>query len=259
MTGALGNHITVERLEHQVKRIACRSGFRSNRHIGQGRLSWPKHLGRWMLVGVIGFYGMCSLSFLYLRWFPPLTTSVQIQRRLESVFAGEKYRKQYDFMRLTEISEHLVHAAIASEDARFYDHSGIDWIELQTVVTSAWRQGELQRGGSTITQQLVKNLFLTAYRSVFRKGLEFTLAPLAELFLSKRRIIELYLNVIEWGPGVYGAEAAARFYYEASARHLNREQAARLVACLPSPLTREPEEMDRRSAQIVARMREMGW
>jgi monofunctional biosynthetic peptidoglycan transglycosylase len=106
---------------------------------------------------------------------------------------------------------------------------------------------------------LVKNLFLTSYRSVLRKGLEFTLAPLAELFLSKRRILELYLNIIEWGPGVYGAEAAARFYYDASARHLNREQAARLVACLPSPLTREPEDMDRRSARILARMADLGW
>jgi monofunctional biosynthetic peptidoglycan transglycosylase len=110
-----------------------------------------------------------------------------------------------------------------------------------------------------MTQQLIKNLFLTTYRSTLRKIPELTLAPLAELFLSKQRIVELYLNVIEWGPGVYGAEAAARFYYGASARSLTREQAARLVACLPSPLTREPEEMDRRSTRILARMREMGW
>ena len=110
-----------------------------------------------------------------------------------------------------------------------------------------------------MTQQLVKNLYLTTYRSILRKIPELTLAPLAELFLSKQRILELYLNVIEWGPGVYGAEAAARFYYDTSARRLDREQAARLVACLPSPLTREPEEMNRRSTRILARMRDMGW
>jgi monofunctional biosynthetic peptidoglycan transglycosylase len=212
-----------------------------------------------VLAGIVGFYGVCCFSFLYLRWFPPLTTSVQIQRRIESVFTAELYRKRYSFVRLSAISEHLVHAAIASEDARFFEHGGIDWVELHTVVTSAWRHGELERGGSTMTQQLVKNLFLTTYRSILRKIPELTLAPLAELFLSKQRILELYLNVIEWGPGVYGAEAAARFYYDTSARHLDREQAARLVACLPSPLTREPEEMDRRSTRILARMRDMGW
>jgi monofunctional biosynthetic peptidoglycan transglycosylase len=208
---------------------------------------------------VVGFYGGCCLSLLYLKWFPPLTTSVQVQRRIESLFTTETYRKRYTFVRLAAMSEHLVHAAVASEDARFYDHAGIDWVELHAVLTSAWQRGELDRGGSTITQQLVKNLFLTTHRSILRKIPEFTLAPMAELLLSKRRIIELYLNVIEWGPGVYGAEAAARFYYGTSARHLDREQAARLVACLPAPLTREPEEMDRRSARILARMRDMGW
>jgi monofunctional biosynthetic peptidoglycan transglycosylase len=246
-------------LESQVKRFDRRPRSRPNRRIRKRPLSQLKRFGRWALAGIIGYYGVCCFSFFYLKWFPPLTTSVQIQRRLESLFAAEKYRKRYDFVRLGEISEHLVHAAIASEDARFYDHSGIDWVELHTVVTSAWKHGELERGGSTITQQLVKNLFLTAYRSVLRKIPELTLAPMAELFLSKRRIVELYLNVIEWGPGVYGAEAAARFYYDTSARHLDREQAARLVACLPSPLTREPEEMDRRSARILARMADMGW
>ena len=246
-------------LELQGKRFGRRPRPRPDRRVRRRHLPRLKRFGRWALAGIVGFYGVCCCSFLYLKWFPPPTTSVQIQRRLESLFTAEKYRKQYDFVRLAEISEHLVHAAIASEDARFYDHSGIDWVELRTVVTSAWRRGELERGGSTITQQLVKNLFLTAHRSALRKIPELTLAPMAELFLSKRRIVELYLNVIEWGPGVYGAEAAARFYYDTSARRLDREQAARLVACLPSPLTREPEEMDRRSARILARMADMGW
>lgn len=210
-------------------------------------------------MGIIGFYGICCVSFLYLRWLPPLTTSVQMQRRLESVFATEPYRKRSTFVHLSEMSRHLVHAAIASEDARFFEHNGIDWVEIHAIVASAWRRGKLDRGGSTVTQQLVKNLFLTTYRSVVRKMPELTLAPLAELFLSKQRILELYLNVIEWGPGVYGAEAAARFYYGVSVRSLNRDQAARLVACLPSPLTREPEEMDRRSARILRRMTDMGW
>jgi monofunctional glycosyltransferase len=245
-------------LEQQVKRLRRRSGDRPNRRLPQ-RGAWLKRFARWAFMGTVGLYGICCVSFLYLKWLPPLTTSVQIQRRMESLLSLEKYRKQYVFVRLSDISPHLIHAAIASEDARFFEHRGIDWIEIDAIVTSAWRRGKLDRGGSTVTQQLVKNLFLTTHRSVVRKIPELTLAPLAELFLSKQRILELYLNVIEWGPGVYGAEAAARFYYGASARSLNREHAARLVACLPSPLTREPEEMDRRSARILARMRAMGW
>lgn len=245
-------------LKHSVKRFR-RARSRPNRRLNNRSFSWLKRGGRWALAGIVGFYGLCCVSFLYLKWFPPLTTSVQIQRRIESVFTTESYRKRYSFVPLSAISPHLVHAAIASEDARFFAHSGIDWVELDKVITAAWRHGEWERGASTMTQQLVKNLFLTTYRSALRKIPEVTLAPLAELFLSKQRILELYLNVIEWGPGVYGAEAAARFYYDASARSLNREQAARLVACLPSPLTREPEEMDRRGAHILARMRAMGW
>ena len=245
-------------LEHQVKRFR-RPRYRPNRYLSKQYRSRLERFARWAFAGIVGFYGVCCVSFLYLKWFTPLTTSVQLQRRIESIVTAEKYQKQYSVVRLSAISPHLIHAAIASEDARFFEHGGIDWIEMHAILTSAWRRGELDRGGSTVTQQLVKNLFLTTYRSIVRKIPELTLAPLAELFLSKQRILELYLNVIEWGPGVYGAEAAARFYSESSARSLNREQPARLVACLPAPLTREPEEMDRRSARILARMREMGW
>ncbi len=115
------------------------------------------------------------------------------------------------------------------------------------------------RGGSTITQQLVKNLFFGTSRSIIRKGAEFTLVPVAEFVLGKQRILELYLNVVEWGPGVYGAEASARYHYRISARSVDRERAARLAAILPSPLKRRPERMDRYSGLILERMRQMGW
>ena len=115
------------------------------------------------------------------------------------------------------------------------------------------------RGASTITQQLVKNLFLTTSRSFVRKGIEFTLVPLAERILGKRRILELYLNVIEWGPGVYGAEAAAQYHYGIPAARVNREQGARLAAILPSPLRRRPARMNEYSARILERMSKMGW
>jgi len=227
---------------------------------------WPSrsllvatYLVRWCLTLILGYYVVCVVALLYLKWLPPLTTGVQIQRRIESFVAWKPYIKRYTFVPLRRISLHLVHAAVASEDARFYEHHGIDWVELSKVVEDARRHGSVARGASTITQQLVKNLFLTTHRSLVRKGVEFTLAPLAELILSKERILELYLNVVEWGPGVYGAEAATRFYFHTLAQDLSRAQAARLVACLPAPLERTPAEMRDLGEDILERMRAMGW
>ena len=220
---------------------------------------WPVRLLRWLCLFVFGFYGLCLSALFYLKWLPPLSTTVQLQRRIEAFFLAEPYTKHYHFVPLSELSPHLAHAAIAAEDARFFDHSGIDWQELEVVLDKAKHRGHFTRGGSTITQQLVKNLFLTTHRVLWRKVLEFTLAPLAEKVLTKERILELYLNVVEWGPGVYGAQAAAQFHYGTDAKRLTREQAARLVACLPAPLERRPDEMDERAVDIVERMRDMGW
>src|SRR5215472_16677714 len=120
-------------------------------------------------------------------------------------------------------------------------------------------EGGKLRGGSTITQQLVKNLFFGTSRSILRKGAEVVLVPVAEFVLGKQRILELYLNIVEWGPGVYGADAACRHHYRTTARAIGRDQAARLAAILPSPLRRKPERMSRYSAIIQERMRQMGW
>jgi monofunctional biosynthetic peptidoglycan transglycosylase len=120
-------------------------------------------------------------------------------------------------------------------------------------------EGGRTRGGSTLTQQLVKNLFFGTGRSFLRKGAELTLVPVAELVLGKQRILELYLNVVEWGPGVYGAEEAARYHFASSARNLDRQQSAELAAVLPAPLKRKPARMSRYSAIILKRMREVGW
>ena len=220
---------------------------------------WPRRLLRWLLLLGLTFYLGCLLALLYLKWLPPLLTTVQMQRRIEAFFLAEPYAKRYQFVPLSELPQHLAHAVVAAEDARFFNHGGVDWRELEVVFDKAQRSGHLTRGGSTITQQLVKNLFLTTHRSLVRKALEFTLTPLAEMVLTKERVLELYINVVEWGPGIYGAEAAAQFHYGISAKHLTRDQAARLVACLPAPLERRPEDMDRRAADIVERMQDMGW
>ena len=120
-------------------------------------------------------------------------------------------------------------------------------------------EGDRTRGGSTLTQQLVKNLFFGTNRTIFRKAAEASLVPVAELVLGKRRILELYLNVVEWGPGVYGADAACRFHDKTSARAIDRQQSARLAAILPAPLKRRPERMNSYSSVILRRMRQMGW
>src|SRR5262249_13521697 len=153
----------------------------------------------------------------------------------------------------------LQHAVIAAEDTRFYQHNGVDWKEVKKVVDADLEEGQLGRGASTITQQLLKNLFLTTHRSLVRKGVEFTLAAPAEKILGKQRILELYINVIEWGPGIYGAEAAARGWYSVPASAITREQAARMAAIIPSPRRRKPGRMNDYSAEILHRMSQMGW
>lgn len=199
-----------------------------------------------------------ALLLVAARWIDPPTTAVHIQRRVQSWFSSKPYQKRYQFVPLGCISPNLQHAVIAAEDARFYDHHGFDWHELQIAAEDEWENGN-GRGASTISQQLVKNLFFGTRRSFLRKGAEFTLVPVAELVLGKRRILELYLNVVEWGPGVYGAEAASRQYYKTPARNLGRQQAAELAAILPAPLRRRPQRMTKRSARIQERMAQMGW
>jgi monofunctional biosynthetic peptidoglycan transglycosylase len=188
-----------------------------------------------------------------------VTTTVQVQRRIEAIFSGGRYTKRYAFVPLNRISPALRHAVIAAEDGRFFKHHGIDWTEVGKVVAHDLEEGTLSRGASTITQQLVKNLFLTTHRSFIRKGLEMALAPVADAVLPKDRILELYLNVIEWGPGVYGAEAAARRWYNIPASRISREQAARLAAILPAPRRRQPARMHQYSSEILERMARMGW
>ncbi len=225
------------------------------------RTGWLTRILIALAGGVAIFYATIALMLVALRWVNPPTTAVQIQRRVEAwrkPARGAPYRKSYEFVPMEKISPQLQHAAVAAEDARFYQHHGFDWTEVENAIEED-REGIRTRGASTITQQLVKNLFLTTSRSYIRKGIEFTIVPMMEGLLSKRRILELYLNVIEWGPGVFGAEAAANFHYHVPARSLSREQAIQLAAILPSPLRRKPGRMTEYGEIIDGRMRQMGW
>ncbi len=213
---------------------------------------------RLLLLAALGFYTLAAAGLFLVRYVNPPITALQAQRWVES-WSGGEYRHVQTFVPLSKISSHLQHAVIAAEDGGFFAHNGIDWDELENAMEANLKKGKFWRGGSTITQQLDKNLILTTHFSFLRKGLEFTLAPLTEAILSKPRILELYLNVIEWGNGIYGAEAAARAYYGVAASQLTREQAARLAACIPAPRRRSPDRMDRYASEILARMDGQGW
>jgi monofunctional biosynthetic peptidoglycan transglycosylase len=203
-------------------------------------------------------WSSAALMLVASKWIDPPTTAVQVERRVQSWFNGKPYQKRYKFVPLNQISPELQHAVIAAEDARFYLHHGFDWNQIQ-IAAKEDMEGERTRGASTLTQQLVKNLLFGTSRSFIRKGLETTLVPVAEIVLGKRRILELYLNVVEWGPGVYGAEAACRYYDKIPARNIGREQSAQLAAILPAPLKRHPERMHRYPEIIMKRMSQVGW
>src|SRR5580700_6431858 len=213
---------------------------------------------RWLVIGVVLFWSLAALILVAVRWIDPPTTAVHIERRLQAWIHRTPYRERYKFIPLSQISTNLQHAVVAAEDAHFYQHHGFDWHEIQ-IAAGEDLEGERTRGASTITQQLVKNLFFGTGRSFLRKGAEATLVPVAEIFLGKKRILELYLNVVEWGPGIYGAESACRYYDETSALNIGRQQAARLAAILPAPLKRRPERMNSYSAIILRRMSQLGW
>ena len=222
------------------------------------RTSFLRSFIRWLVIGVALLWTLAALILVAARWINPPTTAVHIQRRVQAWIHHTPYRKRYEFIPLSEISPDLQHAVIAAEDANFYQHHGFDWHQIE-IAAEDDLEGERTRGASTITQQLVKNLFFGTGRSILRKAAEATLVPVGELALGKRRILEIYLNVVEWGPAIYGADAACHYYHETAARNIGRQQAARLAAILPAPLKRRPERMNNYSAIILKRMTQMGW
>jgi monofunctional biosynthetic peptidoglycan transglycosylase len=205
-----------------------------------------------------------ALQFWYLGWIAwwkwnnPGETSFMAREeaalRQKSPKAGLRHR----WVPYERISIHLKRAVITSEDARFSEHEGIDWDAVEKAYETNLKRGRPAKGGSTITQQLAKNLFLSPERSYLRKGQELVITYMIEALWDKRRILEVYLNVVEWGEGIFGAEAAARYYYGVPAAQLGVEQSARLAAYLPNPKrygrVRSGPYLDRRTADIARYM-----
>jgi monofunctional biosynthetic peptidoglycan transglycosylase len=165
----------------------------------------------------------------------PGQTALMRQRRAEAEREGQRPRRHQTWVPLSQVSRHLLHAVLASEDQRFFGHRGVDWTALRESVEENVKRRRLWRGGSTLTQQLAKNLFFGTSRTPARKVREILVSRWLEDDLTKFRILTLYLNVIEWGDGVYGCEAAARHWYGKPASALSSEEAAGLAAMIPNP------------------------
>jgi monofunctional biosynthetic peptidoglycan transglycosylase len=219
---------------------------------------WLARVGRALVLFLVGFFVLCMLLLVVYRFVPPPATGVQIQRRVEALVTGSEYSKQRQRLALDEMSSHLPRAVVAAEDGRFWDHNGFDFDQMMSALDEAASGGRI-RGASTITQQLVKNLFGCACRNPVRKVYDMALTPPAELFLGKERILEIYLNNVEWGAGIYGAEAAARHHYGVGAGDLSRTQAAGLAALLPNPRGRTPGNTGGYRSEILRRMGQRGW
>jgi monofunctional glycosyltransferase len=220
---------------------------------------------RWLGWIVLAFVAAIALWHAYIAamiwWWrdhAPQETAFMAYRMDELRAKNPKIELRYRFVPYDRISMNLKRAMIAAEDARFVDHEGFDWEGIQLALEKNQRKGRIVAGGSTITQQLAKNLFLSPARSWLRKGEEAVITVMLEAMLDKERIFALYLNVIEWGNGVFGAEAAAQRYFGTSAARLSAEQAARLAAMAPNPrfYERNPGApgLNRKIGIILARM-----
>ena len=219
------------------------------------------------LIGII-VAALAAAALLWVVWIgahiawyrshAPDETAFMTQRLEELRARNPKARLRYQWVPYERISTNLKRALVASEDARFVEHDGFDWDGIAKAFEKNRKAGRVVSGGSTITQQLAKNLFLSPSKSYWRKAEEAVISMLLEALLTKRRILELYLNVIEWGNGVFGAEAAAQRYFGVSAAQLSAEQAARLAAMTPSPRVFERNiysaYLAGRVATILARM-----
>jgi monofunctional biosynthetic peptidoglycan transglycosylase len=208
-----------------------------------------------LLLGVqLWYFGWLA----WWKWNSPGQTAFMAREAAALQQKNPKAALKYRWVDYPRISIHLKRAVVASEDARFAEHEGVDWEAIEKAYKENVKRGRPAKGGSTITQQLAKNLFLSPQRSYARKAQELVIAYMIEALWDKRRILEVYLNVVEWGEGVFGAEAAARHYYGIPAAQLSAEQAARLAAFLPNPKrygrVRSGPYLDQRTASIARYM-----
>ncbi len=225
-------------------------------------LPWLLH---WLNRLLLGLFGLLLLYHFWLfgwvlwwNWANPESTHFMEIRLAELQAKDPKTQLKKQWVSYGKISNHLKRALIVSEDGLFINHEGFDWDGIQKAIEKNQKKGKIVAGGSTISQQLAKNLFLTPSKTTWRKAEEVIITLMLEAVWSKQRIFEVYLNVIEWGDGVFGAEAAARHYFGISAAQLSAEQAARLAGMVPSPRfydrNRSAPGLTRKTQVILGRM-----
>ncbi len=229
--------------------------------MAKGKQSWTRRI-LMGLAWVLGLFLVLNIILVGVFRFVPVPTSgLMVQRRVESWSSDKAYSSRHQWVPLEEIAPSLGVAVIAAEDQNFTDHFGFDWHAIEKAVQHN-EHSRRKRGASTVSQQTAKNLFLWSSRSWTRKGLEAWFTLLLEAGWSKRRILEVYLNIVEFGDGVYGAEAAARTYFGKPAKRLTPSEAALLAAVLPNPRkfkANAPSEYIRgRQAWILNQMRQLG-
>ena len=220
---------------------------------------------RLIFIGALAFliYMLWPYSVLRLKTENPRTTSLMELRKKEARAVGRKFKPDLEWVPLGQISPSLVHAIVLAEDDTFYQHHGFDLEQIEIAFHRNMDKHKYVYGGSTITQQLARTLFLRPRKSLLRKAKEAILTVYLEATLSKRRILELYLNVIEWGPGIFGAEAASRHYFSKPASDLTPDEAVAMASILPSPRRWSPFSekafMARRRTQLLERMQRAGY
>lgn len=222
---------------------------------------WLRRGLRFLLFVILGFVGLSVLLVLVFRVVPVFGSTVMLERKIESWVSGEPISIHQQWRPWASLSDNAKLAVIASEDQRFPMHHGFDFNQMQKAL-DAWFSGDSLRGASTISQQTAKNLFLWTDRTWVRKGFEAWFTVLIELLWPKERILEVYLNIVEWDRGVFGLEAAAQHYFGVSANQLSAAQASRLAAILPNPrewsASRPSAYIQQRSQWIRQQMRQLG-
>jgi monofunctional biosynthetic peptidoglycan transglycosylase len=226
---------------------------------------WSVWLMRiWVLLLALLLSYLCYLpDVAVLRHHNPTTTAYMELRAEQARKANRPYKARHTWCDLDDISSNLVHAVLLAEDDTFYQHHGFDLEQIREAIRTNWKQRRYAYGGSTITQQLARTLYLSPRKNLLRKMKEALITYRLEHTLSKHRILELYLNVVEWGRGIYGAEAAAEAYYNKSAAELTPDEAVALVSILPSPRRWDPTSekafMARRRTKLLERMERAGY
>jgi monofunctional biosynthetic peptidoglycan transglycosylase len=220
-----------------------------------------RKISRWLWKALVWFLGLSILTVIIFKWVPIPFTPLMITRVIENKIDGNDAILSHDWVPLEAISPNLQKAVIASEDGNFLKHSGFDFEAMQKAFKNNQR-GKKLKGGSTISQQTAKNVFLWQGRSYLRKGLEAYFTVLIELIWGNERLMEVYLNSIEMGNGVYGAQEAARVWYRTSAINLTKREAAGIAAILPNPrkykATNSSSYIERRKDRIMRNMRHIG-